>query len=174
EQQNPQIFFRPALFRHGGLRDFHPRCARATSRAKPRNPNRTDDNESLSERPTLSTRRHRAQVCARWWCVHPRSRPRFFGVAAQVGSKILECSTPRTPAMIYIKEARRPKPTGVMAPTLEMEVQYLKGVGPQRAALLAERGIYTVEDLLGHLPFRYEDRIRFTTIQQAQPGGTYT
>src|SRR5215471_2740773 len=122
----------------------------------PRNPNRTDENESLSERPTLSTRRHRAQVCARWWCAHPRSRPRFFGFAAQVGSEILECSTPPTPAMIYIKEARRPKPTGVMAPTLETEVQYLKGVGPQRAALLAERGIYTVEDLLGHLPFRYE------------------
>ncbi len=61
-----------------------------------------------------------------------------------------------------------------MALTLETEVQYLKGVGPQRAALLAERGIYTVEDLLGHLPFRYEDRIRFATIRQAQPGGTYT
>jgi ATP-dependent DNA helicase RecG len=61
-----------------------------------------------------------------------------------------------------------------MALTLETEVQYLKGVGPQRAALLAERGIYTVEDLLDHLPFRYEDRIRFATIRQAQPGGTYT
>jgi ATP-dependent DNA helicase RecG len=61
-----------------------------------------------------------------------------------------------------------------MALRFETEVQYLKGVGPQRAALLAERGIHTVEDLLGHLPFRYEDRIRFATIGQVQPGGTYT
>jgi len=58
--------------------------------------------------------------------------------------------------------------------TLASEVMYLKGVGPQRAALLAERGIHTVEDLLGYLPFRYEDRIRFASIREAEPGGTYT
>jgi ATP-dependent DNA helicase RecG len=51
---------------------------------------------------------------------------------------------------------------------------YLKGVGPQRAALLGERGITTVEDLLRYLPFRYEDRIRFTPIHEIAPGGTYT
>lgn len=37
-------------------------------------------------------------------------------------------------------------------------VQYLKGVGPQRAALLAKIGITTVGDLLYHLPRRHEDR----------------
>jgi ATP-dependent DNA helicase RecG len=58
--------------------------------------------------------------------------------------------------------------------SLSTEVKYLKGVGPQRAALLAERGITTVEDLLGYLPFRYEDRIRFTPIREIAPGGTYT
>jgi len=61
-----------------------------------------------------------------------------------------------------------------MKPTLATEVKYLKGVGPQRAALLAERGIHTVEDLLGYLPFRYEDRTRFASIRQIQPGGIYT
>jgi len=50
---------------------------------------------------------------------------------------------------------------------------YLKGVGPQRAAKLAERGICTVEDLLGYLPFRYEDRIHFAAIRDVRPGGTY-
>ncbi len=50
---------------------------------------------------------------------------------------------------------------------------YLKGVGPQRAAKLAERGIRTVEDLLGYLPFRYEDRIHFAAIRDVRPGGTY-
>lgn len=54
------------------------------------------------------------------------------------------------------------------------EVKYLKGVGPQRAALLASRGIYTVADLLLYLPFRYEDRIRFNNIAEVTPGGTYT
>ncbi|HLE37889.1 MAG TPA: hypothetical protein VI699_12185, partial [Candidatus Acidoferrales bacterium] len=53
------------------------------------------------------------------------------------------------------------------------EVMYLKGVGPQRAAKLAERGICTVEDLLGYLPFRYEDRIHFAAIRDVRPGGTY-
>ncbi len=57
---------------------------------------------------------------------------------------------------------------------LTTEVKYLKGVGPQRAELLAERGIRTVEDLLHYLPFRYEDRIRFTPIREIKPGGTYT
>jgi ATP-dependent DNA helicase RecG len=61
-----------------------------------------------------------------------------------------------------------------MNPTLATEVKYLKGVGPQRAALLAERGIVTLEDLLYYLPFRYEDRVRFTAIREIQPGGTYT
>ncbi len=61
-----------------------------------------------------------------------------------------------------------------MKNTLRSEVMYLKGVGPQRAALLVERGIHTVEDLLAYLPFRYEDRIHFAKIREVQPGGTYT
>ena len=50
----------------------------------------------------------------------------------------------------------------------------VKGVGPQRAELLAQRGICTLEDLLNYLPFRYEDRIRFSSIKDVQPNGTYT
>ncbi len=41
--------------------------------------------------------------------------------------------------------------------TLTTEVRMIKGVGPQRAELLAKRGIFTLEDLLLYLPFRYED-----------------
>ncbi len=58
--------------------------------------------------------------------------------------------------------------------SLTTEVRMVKGVGPQRAELLAKRGILTLEDLLGYLPFRYEDRIHFTNIRDLQPGGTYT
>jgi ATP-dependent DNA helicase RecG len=54
------------------------------------------------------------------------------------------------------------------------EVQYLKGVGPVRAELLASRGIRTVEDLLYYTPFRYEDRARLTRIRDLVPGQTTT
>jgi ATP-dependent DNA helicase RecG len=57
---------------------------------------------------------------------------------------------------------------------LGTEVRMIKGVGPQRAELLAQRGIYTLEDLLGYLPFRYEDRIHFSKVKDIQPNGTYT
>jgi len=58
--------------------------------------------------------------------------------------------------------------------SLQTEVRMVKGVGPQRAELLGKRGIYTLEDLLNYLPFRYEDRIHFSRINDVQPGGTYT
>src|SRR6266571_4626927 len=61
-----------------------------------------------------------------------------------------------------------------MTVTSATEVKYLKGAGPQRAALFASRGIYTAADLLLYLPFRYEDRIRFNRIEEIAPGGTYT
>src|SRR5450631_3981425 len=65
--------------------------------------------------------------------------------------------------------ARRPPPL-----TLATEVRMIKGVGPQRAELLAKRGLYTLEDLLTYLPFRYEDRIHFTNIKDIQPNQIYT
>ncbi len=57
---------------------------------------------------------------------------------------------------------------------LNNSVKYVRGVGPQRAAALEERGITTVGDLLGYLPFRYEDRIRFTKIAEIVPGQVCT
>lgn len=44
-------------------------------------------------------------------------------------------------------------------------IQYLKGVGPQLALKFHKLGIETVEDLLLHLPRRYQDRTRITPIQ---------
>jgi ATP-dependent DNA helicase RecG len=61
-----------------------------------------------------------------------------------------------------------------MSISLQTEVRMVKGVGPQRAELLAQRGIYTLEDLLNYLPFRYEDRIHFSKIKDVQPDGVYT
>jgi ATP-dependent DNA helicase RecG len=61
-----------------------------------------------------------------------------------------------------------------MAISLTTEVRMIKGIGPQRAELLAQRGIYTLEDLLNYLPFRYEDRAHFSKIKEIQPNGTHT
>ena len=53
---------------------------------------------------------------------------------------------------------------------LSRPVQYAKEVGPRRAAQLGKFGIETVEHLLYHLPFRYEDRRRVREIAVAQVG----
>jgi len=53
---------------------------------------------------------------------------------------------------------------------LGLPVQYVKGVGPQRAQALQKLDIATLEDLLYHLPFRYEDRRAFARIAQLRPG----
>jgi ATP-dependent DNA helicase RecG len=49
-------------------------------------------------------------------------------------------------------------------------VQYVKGVGPQRAIALAQGGVRTLEDLLYQLPLRYEDRRGFARIADLAPG----
>ncbi|MGH9797330.1 MAG: OB-fold nucleic acid binding domain-containing protein, partial [Candidatus Polarisedimenticolia bacterium] len=55
-------------------------------------------------------------------------------------------------------------------PELTTALRYLKGIGPARADALAEAGVRTIEDLLFHLPFRYEDRSRFLPIAALLPG----
>jgi len=47
---------------------------------------------------------------------------------------------------------------------------YVKGIGPPRAAVLEQKGIRTVEDLLSYAPFRYEDRTNVKPISQLAPG----
>jgi ATP-dependent DNA helicase RecG len=53
---------------------------------------------------------------------------------------------------------------------LRTPLQYLKGVGPKRAADLASAGLHTVEDLLYRFPIRYEDRSRLVSIADLKPG----
>src|SRR3954466_175235 len=53
---------------------------------------------------------------------------------------------------------------------LSTEVQYVKGIGPRTALVLAEKGISNVEDLLYYLPYRYEDRLNPRTIAELRPG----
>jgi ATP-dependent DNA helicase RecG len=55
---------------------------------------------------------------------------------------------------------------------LQMPLQYLKGVGPRKAADLKKAGLNTVEDLVFRFPRRYEDRSRLQTIISLKPGMT--
>ncbi|HYK37970.1 ATP-dependent DNA helicase RecG, partial [Alloacidobacterium sp.] len=55
-------------------------------------------------------------------------------------------------------------------PGLETHVQFVKGIGPRIAETLAAKGISTVEDLLYHLPFRYEDRLHPQPLNELKGG----
>ncbi len=53
-----------------------------------------------------------------------------------------------------------------MQSLLDTPIEFLKGVGPQRAALMqTELGIFTFNDLLQHYPFRYLDRSTYHQIK---------
>ena len=53
---------------------------------------------------------------------------------------------------------------------LQAPVQFVKGIGPQKAEALAKVGVRTAEDLLLHLPMRYEDRRSFARVADLRPG----
>jgi ATP-dependent DNA helicase RecG len=53
---------------------------------------------------------------------------------------------------------------------LQTPLQFLKGVGPRKAADLKKAGLHTVEDLLFRFPLRYEDRSRMQPIVTLRPG----
>lgn len=56
---------------------------------------------------------------------------------------------------------------------LQTPLTYLKGVGPNRAALLGtELGIHTYRDLLHHFPHRYIDKTRYYKISELQAANT--
>jgi ATP-dependent DNA helicase RecG len=57
---------------------------------------------------------------------------------------------------------------------LNDSVQYLKGIGPERAKSLKAAGIETVEDLLYHIPRRYLDRSTILPMAKLRPGSAVT
>jgi len=58
-------------------------------------------------------------------------------------------------------------PLGILA---DHPVTTLRGVGPALGRKLSEYGVYSVEDLLYHLPLRYQDRTRVTPIGALSEG----
>ena len=55
-------------------------------------------------------------------------------------------------------------------PLADMPVQRLRGVGPRVAERLARLGLHSVQDLLFHLPSRYQDRTRVSPIASLRAG----
>jgi len=53
---------------------------------------------------------------------------------------------------------------------LETDVQFVKGIGPRIGESLKAKGVSTVEDLLYHLPFRYEDRLHPQPLSELKQG----
>ena len=59
-----------------------------------------------------------------------------------------------------------------MEPAIYGPVTELRGVGPQLAVKLARLNVTTIQDILFHLPIRYEDRTHITPVGSARPGDT--
>ncbi len=57
---------------------------------------------------------------------------------------------------------------------LDTSIQYLKGVGPRRAALFERLGVSTVRDLMGYFPREYDDRRNATMIARMAGGEKVT
>lgn len=57
---------------------------------------------------------------------------------------------------------------------LTQNVQYIKGVGPNRAELLNSLGIYTLGDLITYFPREYEDRSKIKKIEELEQGEEVT
>jgi ATP-dependent DNA helicase RecG len=57
---------------------------------------------------------------------------------------------------------------------LDTPIEYLKGIGPQRAEVLKkELGIFTFRDLVTYYPFRYVDRTRFYKVSEIEEDMPY-
>ena len=63
-------------------------------------------------------------------------------------------------------------PAPKAAPGLDAPLQYVKGVGPQRARQFERLGLMTVRDALNHFPRDYQDRREFVPFHKLPLGET--
>ena len=87
----------------------------------------------------------------------PRMLPQRSRKAEARGGLQVRASTAQLVSIVSVLELSTP-------------VKYIKRVGERIATALAARGVETVEDLLYHLPFRYEDRLNPQPIETLVPG----
>src|SRR5262245_45111046 len=74
------------------------------------------------------------------------------------------------PTRDRVPQPVRPTPE----PGPDTRLQYLPGIGPQRARLLAKLGLETVRDALFYLPARHEDRTRLSPLRSVAPSPALT
>ena len=55
---------------------------------------------------------------------------------------------------------------------LEMDLRFLKGVGPARVEILNKLGLFTLNDIINYFPREHEDRGRYKNIYELQDGET--
>ncbi|MGD8567282.1 MAG: DEAD/DEAH box helicase, partial [Gammaproteobacteria bacterium] len=79
----------------------------------------------------------------------------------------VDARCPRTLTGCAIETVTNKRPTGLR---FDASVRLLKRVGPSVAEKLARLNIYTVQDLLFHLPLRYQDRTRVMPIGRLRDG----
>lgn len=86
----------------------------------------------------------------------------MFGLKRQQESAVRRLDTP--PRGLYLGRDMQPPahPSDLHA----VPVQYVKGIGPKKSAVLERAGIRTVEDLLLHVPRRYIERSTVLSIAQ--------
>ncbi len=121
--------------------------------------------DALTRAPTLVDSVRAALVRAAALAIPPEFRRRF----EQAGELLAADAGQETLARV----------AGLLSPLLEPDwparalaqpTERLAGVGPKLAALLARRGIATLEDLLFFLPRAYEDRRRIAAIETLEVG----
>lgn len=81
---------------------------------------------------------------------------------ARIAAVLVKCDWP--------EDTVRPHHSPAVAGQLGVSIEYMKGVGPKRAALLRKLGVYTVRDLLFLPPRTYESRPEPVPFAQAQEG----
>jgi ATP-dependent DNA helicase RecG len=77
---------------------------------------------------------------------------------------------PRRGNRLGIRPQRQTAAPSVSPERLDTPLQFLKGVGPQRAKLYEKLGLETVGDALLHLPRRHEDRSQLTPLGRLSVG----
>lgn len=101
----------------------------------------------------------------------PNQRRKLIYNASRIFSQLKgEVLKPAVEAKKKIAESAHSK----FIPPLDSEVKYAKGVGPIVAKKLERLRIKTIEDLLFHMPRRYDDRSRIKQIYQLEDGSFET
>lgn len=107
----------------------------------------------------------------------PTAKPSEKSVAAKPAVTKTAVSTPTVvPPKVQLpkSDASKPADKHFSQDPAEVDVKYVKGVGPKMAELLNNMNIFTVEDLIRHYPRRHLDFLNRQMIRDIEPGQEVT